>query len=164
MKNYLPRRSEVYRNGCVKPCVETRMKSIWHCDDSLPWILNYPGNFNAVSLQNRRINALCESCENEVWSGQLWLINSPPIFNEKEPNFQWWCKNIQIFEKVIRFLNVTDKKWWKKQKTCWGCCHKISLVSKKSSKKNGFVLENALFVTRPPSTKKTGFKSEIIKF
>ena len=56
MKNYLPRRSEVYRNGCVKPCVETRMKSIWHCDDSLPWILNYPGNFNAVSLQNRRIN------------------------------------------------------------------------------------------------------------
>ena len=37
-------------------------------------------------------------------------------------------------------------------------------MSKKSSKKIGFVLENALFVTRPPSTKKTGLKSEIIKF
>ena len=36
--------------------------------------------------------------------------------------------------------------------------------AKISSKKIGFVLENALFVTRPPSTKKTGLKSEIIKF
>ena len=26
--------------------------------------------------------ALCESCENRVWSGQLWQINSPQIFNE----------------------------------------------------------------------------------
>ena len=34
---------------------------------------------------------------------------------------------------------------------------------KKLSKKIGFVLENALFVTKPPSTKKTGLKSEILK-
>ena len=34
---------------------------------------------------------------------------------------------------------------------------------KKIIKKNGFVLENALFVTRPPSSKKTALKSEIIK-
>ena len=59
------------------------------------------------------IIALCESCENEVWSGQLWQYNSPPIFNENEPNFHWWCKNIQIFEKVIRFPNIMDKQWWK---------------------------------------------------
>ena len=57
--------------------------------------------------------ALCESCENKVWSGQLWQINSPPIFNENEPNFQWWCKNIKNFGKVIRFPNIMDKKWWK---------------------------------------------------
>jgi len=37
-------------------------------------------------------------------------------------------------------------------------------VSKKSSKKTGFVLENALFVTTPPSAKKTDLKSEIMKF
>ena len=62
---------------------------------------------------NTNIIALCESCENKVWSGQLWQINSPPIFNENEPNFQWWCKNIQIFEKVIRFQNNMDEKWLK---------------------------------------------------
>ena len=27
-------------------------------------------------------SALCESCENGVWSGQLWQINSPPIYNK----------------------------------------------------------------------------------
>ena len=36
---------------------------------------------------------------------------------------------------------------------------------KKIVQKNGFVLENALFVTTPPSTKKkTDLKSEIMKF
>ena len=54
-------------------------------------------------------NALCESCENGVWSGQLWQINSPPIFNENGPNFQWWCENIQIFDKLIPFPNIMDK-------------------------------------------------------
>ena len=72
--------------------------------------------------------------------------------------------NIQIFKKVKNFQHFGGQCGEKKQKTCWGCCDKISLVSKKSSKKTGFVLENALFVTTPPSTKKTDLKSEIMKF
>ena len=40
--------------------------------------------------------------------------------------------------------------------------NKLSI--KKIVSKNGFLLENAFFVTRPPNTKKRGSKSEKIKF
>ena len=40
------------------------------------------------------------------------------------------------------------------KKNGWGCCDKISWVSKELSQKTGFVLEKVLFVTRPPNTKK----------
>ena len=51
-----------------------------------------------VKIPKKKVNnALCESCENGIWSGQLWQINSPPIFSKNLPNFQWWCLNIQIF-------------------------------------------------------------------
>ena len=117
-----------------------------------------------INFYQSLYNALCESCENGVWSGQLWQINSPPIFVENLPKFQLLCLNIQIFEKVINFQNLWEKGWWKLQKTCWGCCDKISWVSKELSQKTGFILENAFFVTRPPNTKKMYLKSEIIKF
>ena len=47
---------------------------------------------------------------NWVQSGKVWQINSPTIFSENYPNFQWWCLNIQIFDKVIPFQNFWEKK------------------------------------------------------
>ena len=60
---------------------------------------------NAVEIPGKDKNALCESYGNGVWGIQLWQINFPPIFSENQPNFQWWCLNIQIFDKVIPFQN-----------------------------------------------------------
>ena len=45
----------------------------------------------------------------------------------------------------------------KNPKTCWGRFLKSRLVSKKSSRKKNFFLENALFAQTPPSSKKMGF-------
>ena len=76
-------------------------------------------------------------------------------------------KNREIFHKAVLtpqeyedyFLEKKRlrKKWEKNQKTCWGCFRKSRVVSKKSSRKKNFFLENALFAETPPSSKKMGF-------
>ena len=75
-------------------------------------------------------------------------------------------KNREILHKAVLtpqeyedyFFGKNKKKnGGKNQKTCWGCLCKLRLVSKKSSRKKNFFLENALFAQTPPSSKKMGF-------
>ena len=69
--------------------------------------------------------------------------------------------------KSYPFSQILGDKVVKIAKSLLGVLWQDKFGVKKSSKKNGFVLENALFVTTPPSTKKNGFKvwnNEILVF
>ena len=66
----------------------------------------------------------------------------------------------QEYEDYFFLKKKPRKKCGKNQKTCWGCFRKSRVVSKKSSRKKNFFLENALFAETPPSSKKMGSKSE----
>ena len=60
--------------------------------------------------------------------------------------------------RIIFFEKKNQEKSVEKiKKTCWGCFRKSRVVSKKSSRKKNFFLENALFAETPPSSKKMGF-------
>ena len=68
-------------------------------------------------------------------------------------------------QKSYKFSNILGDKVVKIAKNLLGVLWQDKFgVIKNRLKKAGFVLENALFVTTPPSTKKTDLKSEIMKF
>ena len=88
---------------------------------------------------------------------QLWTLVSPQIFIEKSWNFAQSCLNSSRIWGLFFLKKKPRKKCGKNQKTCWGCFRKSRVVSKKSSRKKNFFLENALFAETPPSSKKMGF-------
>ena len=88
---------------------------------------------------------------------QLWTLVSPRIFIEKSWNFAQSCLNSSRIWGLFFLKKKPRKKCGKNQKTCWGCFRKSRVVSKKSSRKKNFFLENALFAETPPSSKKMGF-------
>ena len=88
---------------------------------------------------------------------QLWTLVSPRIFIEKSWNFAQSCLNSSRIWGLFFWEKKPRKKCGKNQKTCWGCFRKSRVVSKKSSRKKNFFLENALFAETPPSSKKMGF-------
>lgn len=56
MKNYSPWSTKVDSNSNIKAGIKSTVKSIGHCDHSLAWVLNNPGNFYAIFSHNRRID------------------------------------------------------------------------------------------------------------
>ena len=108
-------------------------------------------NWNNICPRLQNIFVWC------VWSGRVlwWRRDGASHQNQ----VRTWLGNpsssdflLILFVFVNVFICVFD---------CVCIC--ILFYSKKLSK-NGFVVENALFVTRPPNTKKTGLNSEITKF
>ena len=66
--------------------------------------------------------------------------------------------------KSYQFSNILGDKVVKKaKKNCWGCCDKISLVSKKGLK-NWTCFRKCTFCHNTPKYQKTDLKSEIMKF
>ena len=137
------------------------MQSMWLC------IFSYrPFQETYENTKRRKVKQIqpIRQCtmgkfKNGVKSSQLWQIISLWILAQNLPNLAQSCLNSPKTQINTYISNKYFANEEKIQKTCWGCLHKLRLVSKKLSPKE-FVFIQGTFWKNTPQYKKMGSKSE----